>query len=126
MAHIADPNLRLLLLQAAWDENLIPRFDKAAFFRDQLHEELTDDAECNYRIDTRVLDALLAIPLTDETLFKTFVIRTPMNDSVFAAKRETPPRLDESGARIFVKRKYAILRFRVLQCIHSDFATLRI
>jgi hypothetical protein len=83
MAHIADRNLRLLLLQAAWNENLIPRFDKVAFFRDQLHEELTDDAECNYRIDTRVLDALLAIPLTDETLAKIRFVEMDAGNEIY-------------------------------------------
>lgn len=83
MAHIADPSLRLLLLQAAWNENLIPRFDKAAFFRDQLHEELTDEGEYNYRIDTRVLDALLAIPLTDETLAKLKFVEMDAGNQIY-------------------------------------------
>lgn len=68
MSRIVDPNLRLTLLQAAWDENLVSRFDKEAFFRDELHQELDDEADYNNRIDTRVRDALLAIPLPDETL----------------------------------------------------------
>lgn len=68
MSRFADPNLQLLLLQAAWDQELIPPFDKAAFFRDVLKEESDTEADYNYKLDRRVLDALLAIPLGADVL----------------------------------------------------------
>jgi hypothetical protein len=68
MAPIRDPNLRLILLEAAWNEDLLPRFDKDAFYRDALKEKYDPRAEYNQRIDERVRDALLSAPLDDDVL----------------------------------------------------------
>jgi len=70
VGNIPDQSLRLLLLQSAWTEGLLPPFDKEAFFRDVVGEEWDDQADYNDAWDKRVSDALLAIPLTDEILGK--------------------------------------------------------
>jgi hypothetical protein len=65
---IPDQALHLLLLDAAWQEGLLPAFDKVAFYRDQLGITWTFDADYSKQPDPRVLTALLAIPLEPETL----------------------------------------------------------
>lgn len=74
MANIPDPNLRLTLLNSAWEEGLLPRFDKEAFYRDVLKEPYDPAADYNYEIDNRVRDHLLSIPLTDDVLAKLKIV----------------------------------------------------
>lgn len=66
--HIPDRSLHLLLLDAAWQEGLLPPFDKVAFYRDQLGIAWDFDADYSLQPDNRVMTALLAIPLEAETL----------------------------------------------------------
>lgn len=66
--HFPDRSLQLLLLDAAWHEGLLPRFDKVAFYRDQLGIVWNFDADYSRQPDPRVLAALLAIPLEPAVL----------------------------------------------------------
>jgi hypothetical protein len=68
--NIQDPNLRLTILQAAWTAKLLPKFDKEAFFRDELGEGYDGDADYNYEPHEKVREALLKIPLPDSLLTK--------------------------------------------------------
>jgi uncharacterized protein (TIGR02996 family) len=70
VTRIPDPNLKLTLLQALRDLELLPEFDKEAFFRDVLHKEYDEFAAYNERLDKRVLRALLATKLPDTLLAK--------------------------------------------------------
>lgn len=75
MANIRDPNLKLTLIQAAWIANLLPPFDKDAFYRDVLGTPYDPRAEYNNRIDERVRDAILATSLSDDLLRRlTYVV----------------------------------------------------
>jgi len=67
-SHIPDRSLHLLLLDAAWQEGLLPAFDKVAFYRDQLGIAWDFDADYSRVPDNRVMTALLAIPLEAATL----------------------------------------------------------
>ena len=68
MTNIADDNFRLTLLQSAWDQELLPPFDKQAFYAGELKTPYDPRADYNDRIDERVKKHLLAIPLPDELL----------------------------------------------------------
>ncbi len=70
MATIPDPNLRLTLLNSLWNANLLPAFDKDAFYRDVLHEEWDPAADYNDGVDDRVREHLLATKLPEEALAK--------------------------------------------------------
>ena len=70
MANIPDPNLRLTILNSAWEEGLLPPFDKEAFYRDVLQQPYDASADYNHRIDDRVRKHLLSTPLPDEMLAK--------------------------------------------------------
>ncbi len=67
---IPDPNFRLTLLQALWNEGLAEPFDKEAFFRDVVGEPYDPGAAYNETVDERVRGALLAVPITAEQLAK--------------------------------------------------------
>jgi hypothetical protein len=70
MAKIPDDNLRLTLLNSAWDQGLLPAFDKEAFYRDVLKQKYDPRASYNDGIDERVKKHLLSIALPDELLGK--------------------------------------------------------
>jgi hypothetical protein len=74
MADVKDPNLRLTLLQAAWDAGALPPFDKQAFYQNTLGEPYDPKADYNERIDKRVRDALLATPMPDDVLERLKVV----------------------------------------------------
>jgi hypothetical protein len=74
MPSIPDPNLRLTLLNSLWNANLLPRFDKEAFYRDVLREEWDPEAEYNDGVDERVREHLLSIPLSDDLLAKLMMV----------------------------------------------------
>src|SRR5256885_6351734 len=65
---IPDQALQLLLLDAAWQEGLLPPFDKIAFYRDELGIKWDFDADYSLQADPRVLSALLATALEDTVL----------------------------------------------------------
>ena len=66
--HFPDQALQLLLLDAAWSEGLLPRFDKVGFYRDQLGIAWDYDADYSRQADPRMLAELLAIPLDADVL----------------------------------------------------------
>jgi hypothetical protein len=70
MTQFADPNLQLIVLQAAWTENLLSGFDKEAFFQNVIGEPWDDQADYNYDPDERIRKALLSIELSDDVLAK--------------------------------------------------------
>jgi len=80
-----DRALQLLLLDAAWKEGLLPRWDKVAFYRDQLGIAWSFDADYSRGPDPRVLEALLAIPLEPALLARISEFRwDAANDVCFA------------------------------------------
>lgn len=83
MSEFADPNLKLIVLQAAWNEGLLPPFDKPAFFRDVLKEEYDEHADYNYKLDERVREHLLAIPLPSEQLSRITTIEWDGGNEIF-------------------------------------------
>ncbi len=70
LPEISDPNLRLTLLNALWNAQLLPQFDKEAFYRDTLHDAYDPEADYNDRIDERLRDHLLSIALPQDLLAK--------------------------------------------------------
>jgi uncharacterized protein DUF6892 len=83
MAKIVDDNLRLTLLQSAWDQGLLPQFDKRAFYSDVLKNPYDPRAEYNDGIDERVKKHLLAIPLPKDLLAKLTLVTWDGGNEVF-------------------------------------------
>lgn len=62
----ADDNLQLLVLEELQLRKRIPRFVKDEFYATELGEDYDDSADYNYEVDARVLEHLLAIPITKD------------------------------------------------------------
>jgi uncharacterized protein (TIGR02996 family) len=61
-----DRNLKLIVIEALRNKNLLPSFDPREFYAVELGKKWDDNAAYTYRVDRHVLKHLLAIPITRE------------------------------------------------------------
>lgn len=100
MSAISDPNLRLILLQAMWNEGLAPKFDKATFYRAKLGKEYDPASESNEQLDTAVRDALVATELPAEKLAQLKRVDWDGSEEIFHLIWEFP---SDVGDTFYVK-----------------------
>ena len=100
MSAVTDQNLRLTLLQAMWNEGLAPKFDKPAFYRNQLSREYDPASPEHEELNVEVRDALIATDLPEDSLARLKRVDWDGSEEIFHLIWEFP---SDVGDTFFVK-----------------------